>query len=141
MDPTPPGLPAMPAHEDGRPRPRATGPDRDTALGSGGRTTPRPQHPADRAGAVACAVGSGLIVSVMVWSLSTPFTGMATATTVERLLPVGLAVGLGALTTAAVCWRLVAGLRRPTRGRAVAARLTRAVPAAERARRRLSGVR
>jgi hypothetical protein len=86
-------------------------------------------------------VGSGLIVSVMVWSLSTPFTGLATVTTVERLVPVGLAVGAGALTTAAVCWRLVAGLRRSTSRRALPAGLTRSVPAAERDRRRLSGVR
>jgi hypothetical protein len=142
VDLTPPDLPAMPAHERGRLRPGAIAPDREAALGSGGGRTPaRPQHPADRAGAVACAVGSGLIVSVMVWSLSTPFTGMATVTTVERLMPVALAVGLGALTTAAVCWRLVAGLARPPRARAVPARLMRAVPAAERARRRLSGVR
>jgi len=143
VDPTPPGLPAVPATERGRPPSGRAGAD----VASGhrprrGRSNFRPEHPADRAGAVACAVGSGLIVSVMVWSVSTPFTGLATAATGERLMPVGLAVGLGALTTAAVCWRLVAGLRRSsTRGPGAPARSTGAGPPADRRRRRLSGVR
>jgi hypothetical protein len=91
---------------------------------------------------VACALGSGLIVSVMVWSVSMPLTGLATVTTLERLIPLGLAAGLGTLTTAAVSWWLVAGLRRSsTRGRAAPARLTRPELPADRLRRRLSGVR